>query len=111
MSMRLRSVAVIVALLAVAACDSSDRAADDVDGATPIRYPTGSDDVLIQVGDYHFAWPDEFLTGPEIVVDGDGSAFAELRDPSPSSARTLSQTSTALADLINTQGRRSGVFS
>lgn len=85
-SMRLHSVAVTVALLAVAACDSSGRAADDVDGARPIQYPTGSDDVLIQVGDYHFSWPDEFLTGPEVVVYGDGSAFAELRDPSPADA-------------------------
>lgn len=78
--MRLATVA--VCLVVTAACDGS--AGSTV--PTPIEYPAGPNDVLIQVGDYDFGFPDEFLIGPEIVVYGDGRAFADLRDPTSADA-------------------------
>ncbi len=38
-------------------------------------------DAVLQIGDYHIGGnPDEFVTGPEVVVYGDGTAYAELLD-------------------------------
>lgn len=46
-----------------------------------VRHATGANDVLLQVGDYHLgSGPDEFVSGPEIVLYGDGRLYAELLD-------------------------------
>jgi hypothetical protein len=38
-------------------------------------------DVVLQLGDYHLGEvPDMFVTGPEIVIYGDGTVYAELFD-------------------------------
>ncbi len=46
-----------------------------------VSHSTGPNDVVLQVGDYHLGWgPDMGVTGPEIVLYGDGSLYAELFD-------------------------------
>ena len=46
-----------------------------------IPHRNGAADVVLQIGDYNLgAQPDMFVTGPEIVLYGDGSLYAELFD-------------------------------
>lgn len=46
-----------------------------------VRHSTGADDVVLQIGEYHLgSGPDEFVSGPEIVLYGDGGLYAELPD-------------------------------
>jgi hypothetical protein len=46
-----------------------------------VRHSTGANDVVLQIGEYHLGFgPDEFVSGPEIVLYGDGRLYAELFD-------------------------------
>ena len=46
-----------------------------------VPHSTGANDVVLEVGDYHLGWgPDMGVTGPEIVLYGDGRLYAELFD-------------------------------
>ena len=49
--------------------------------AETISHPAGTSAIVIQFGDYDFyGGPDVFVTGPELVVYGDGRVYAELHD-------------------------------
>ena len=63
----------LISLACVAGCSSGSSSSD-------VTVPTvAADAVLIQLGSYVVGGvPDEFVVGPEIVVYGDGSVYAEL---------------------------------
>jgi hypothetical protein len=83
-------VGVLLTVLALGAsgCASSDQSAPPrpstaSPSSSPASVPhsTGSADVIFQIGDYHVGWgPSMSVTGPEIVVYGDGAVFANLSD-------------------------------
>ena len=87
MCMRFLARATVVALV-VCGCSTeppraplSTTAAPAATTIASVQHPTGSADVVLQVGDYHLGWgPDVSVSGPEIVVYGDGGLFAELFD-------------------------------
>ena len=55
----------------------------------PIAHAAGSLDVVIQVGNYELGGNvDGFVYGPKLVINGDGSAFADLVDDVSDSAGT-----------------------
>lgn len=55
-----------------------------------ITHQLGASDVVIQLNDYLFGGvPDEFLVGPELIVYGDGSVYAELPDGVKNQSATL----------------------
>ena len=68
------------------ACTSSESPSPPSDRATAttiglVEHSAGANDVVLQVGDYHLGeHPDWLVTGPEIVVYGDGRLYAELFD-------------------------------
>lgn len=67
---------VVGLLLVLCACDDSSGSI-----ASPRLTSSSADPaaVLVQLGDYHLgAVPDMYVTGPELVIYGDGTTFAEL---------------------------------
>ena len=87
MCMRVLTLGSVLAL-AVCGCSTERGGAPSSTARAPtattivsVQHPTGSADVVLQVGDYHLGWgPDVSVSGPEIVVYGDGSLYAELFD-------------------------------
>ena len=75
-----RHVALLVSMLVAAtACTASGQPAASTAGTIP--HASGASDVVVQLGDYDFnGGPDVFVTGPELVVYGDGSVYARLHD-------------------------------
>lgn len=64
-------------VLLLCACDASPYST--APSSAPGVQSTGPSDVVVQLGDYHLGVvPDMYVTGPELVVYGDGTTFAEL---------------------------------
>ena len=74
-----RRLALLASLfIAVTACSDASQSTASTVGTIP--HPSGASDVVIQLGDYDFnGGPDVFVTGPEVVVYGDGSVYARLQ--------------------------------
>ncbi len=74
--MHLAPLACALAVLS-AACTSHESAPTAT--ARNITHREGASEVVIQLDDYLFGGvPDEFTVGPELIVYGDGSVYAEL---------------------------------
>jgi hypothetical protein len=74
-------------LLAACTSEPSSHASTAISNPTTattialIAHSTSALDVVLQIGDYHLGWgPDMSVTGPEVVLYGDGSLYAELFD-------------------------------
>jgi hypothetical protein len=71
----------LLASMLIAASACSDSGMSSASTADTIPHPTGASDVVIQLGDYDFnGGPDVFVTGPELVVYGDGSVYTRFYD-------------------------------
>ncbi len=75
----MRAPSVVCALVLFAGCSSGQTPQS---ATTPsIPHPVGASDVVIQLDGYRFGGvPDEFVVGPELIVYGDGSVYAEFPD-------------------------------
>ncbi len=75
----MRVPSVVCALVLLAGCSSGHTPQSTTTSNIP--HPAGASDVVIQLDGYQFGGvPDEFVVGPELVVYGDGSVYAELPD-------------------------------